>query len=142
MKTVIFTLLLLIGSTGLLAQTEEDAVRKTLQNYIDGTSYNNPEQIEDAFYKDAHLFLSKDGQEIFIMTAEEYADSFKKREQGTFNGREGKILSVDVENDIATAKAEILIPEADLRFIDIFLLKKLSGTWKIISKAATMATEE
>ena len=31
---------------------------------------------------------------------------------------------------------------ADLRFIDIFMLKKLGGTWKIIGKAATMITEE
>lgn len=44
---------------------------------------------------------------------------------------------IDVANNIALAKAEIKIPSRDMVFIDIFLLKKLSGQWKIISKAAT-----
>ena len=60
-----------------------------------------------------------------------------KTKQGKFNGRVGKILSVDQENDIAMAKAEILTKRGEIRYIDIFLLKKIEGEWKIISKAAT-----
>ena len=131
-----------MASVHLVAQTDEEAVHNTLQDYIVGTSFNKPEMIQGAFYENATLYLSKKDQEIFIMTAVEYADSFKKREWGEFNGREGKVLSVNVENDIAMAKAEILIPDAGLRFIDIFLLKKLGGKWKIISKAATLMPEE
>lgn len=142
MKTSLVVALFFICCGQLAAQSEEDAIRSSLQNYIDGTSYSNPEQIAVAFYEDASLFLSKKDEEIFIMTAREYADSFKKREQGKFNGRSGKILSVNVENDIAMAKAEILIPDGDLRFIDIFLLKKIGGVWKIISKAATLIPQE
>ncbi len=142
MRKPILTLLIIIASMQLTAQSEEDAVRHTLQLYLHGTSYNNPEEIRGAFYDNASLFLSKKDQEIFIMTPSEYADLFEKGEQPKFNGRKGKIIFVSTENDIAIAKAEILIPDGNLRFMDIFLLKKIGGIWKIISKAATLMPSE
>lgn len=119
------------------AQSEEKAIRETLQLYLDGSSHSDPEQITAAFYKEADLFLSKKDQELWVLTPQGYADLFKNREKGKFNGRVGKILSIDQANNIASAKAEIAIPSRNLLYIDIFLLKKLGGQWKIISKAAT-----
>ncbi|KQC30485.1 nuclear transport factor 2 family protein [Flagellimonas eckloniae] len=141
MKTQFLTITLLFLSLSLSAQSEEEEIKQTLQNYIDGSSYNNQELIQSAFYKGADLFLSKKDQELWVLSPEEYANLFKNREQGKFNGRVGKILNVDYANNIASAKAEILIPKQNLKFIDIFLLKKLDGKWKIISKAATLITE-
>lgn len=120
------------------AQSEDQAIRETLQKYLDGSSYSNPEQITSAFYPEADLFLSKKNQELWILTPQEYAALFKNREQGKFNGRIGKILTVDQSPNIAMAKASIEIPSRNMTFIDIFLLKKLEGEWKIISKAATL----
>nr|WP_299071211.1 nuclear transport factor 2 family protein [uncultured Allomuricauda sp.] len=137
MKTQFLTLTLLLLTLSLFAQSEEEAIRQTLQNYIDGSSYSDPELITSAFYEGADLFLSKKDQELWVLSPEEYANLFKNREKGKSNGRIGKILMVDYANNIASAKAEILIPKAGLKFIDIFLLKKLEGKWKIISKAAT-----
>ncbi|UII81428.1 nuclear transport factor 2 family protein [Flagellimonas sp. CMM7] len=137
MKTQFLTFTLLFLSLFLSAQSEEEAIKQTLQNYIDGSSYNNQELIQSAFYEGAELFLSKKDQELWVLSPEEYANLFKNREQGKFNGRNGKILMVDYANNIASAKAEILIPKQNLKFIDIFLLKKLDDKWKIISKAAT-----
>ena len=137
MKTQFLTLTLLLLTLSLFAQSEEEAIRQTLQNYIDGSSYSDPELITSAFYEDADLFLSKKDQELWVLSPKEYANLFKNREQGKFNGRNGKILMIDYANNIASAKAEILIPKGGLKFIDIFLLKKLEGKWKIISKAAT-----
>ncbi|WP_298923153.1 nuclear transport factor 2 family protein [uncultured Allomuricauda sp.] len=137
MKTQFLTFTLLLLTLSLFAQSEEEAIRQTLQNYIDGSSYSDPELITSAFYEDADLFLSKKDQELWVLSPKEYANLFKNREQGKFNGRNGKILMIDYANNIASAKAEILIPKGGLKFIDIFLLKKLEGKWKIISKAAT-----
>lgn len=137
MKTQFLTFTLLFLVLSLCAQSEEEAIRQTLQNYIDGSSYNNQELIQSAFYEDADLFLSKKDQELWVLSPKEYANLFKNREQGKFNGRNGNILMIDYANNIASAKAEILIPKQGLKFIDIFLLKKLDGKWKIISKAAT-----
>ena len=72
MKTLYFTFLLLIISNTITAQSEEALIRNSLQKYIDGSSYNDPELIKEAFYTDANLFLSKKGQEIWILSVQEY----------------------------------------------------------------------
>ena len=132
-----FVILLLFSVLLSSAQSEEEAIRATLENYIEGSSHSDPELIQSAFYERADLFLFKDGQEIWVLTPKEYAALFENRVKGEYNGREGKILAIDAANDIASAKAEIRIPSRKLIYIDIFLLKKLSGEWKVISKAAT-----
>lgn len=142
MKTIFFTALLLLINLTVIAQTEEKAIRESLQIYIDGSSYNDPEKIISPFYEDARMFLSKKDHPIWLLSPTEYADLFKKREKGKFNGRVGTILSVDQANDIATAKVEINIDEGKMIFIDLFILKKLEGHWKIISKAATRMPNE
>lgn len=118
------------------AQSEMAQIEETLLKYINGSSYSEPEMIQEAFYEEADLFLSKEDQEIWVLSPKEYAALFESREKGKFNGREGNILTIDRAGNIASAKAEIKIPARDLYFVDIFLLKKLSGQWKIISKAA------
>ncbi|MEM8847059.1 MAG: nuclear transport factor 2 family protein [Bacteroidota bacterium] len=138
MKKIVFIIPFLFLNVSLVAQTEEDSIRATLQKYLDGSSYNNQELIESAFYDEADLFLSKKDQELWILTPKEYSNLFKNREKGKFNGREGKILMVDQSHNIAMAKAEIKIPARNMTLIDIFLLKKLEGEWKIISKAAAL----
>lgn len=135
-------LALLLTVASLSAQTEANQVRACLLNYINGTSYNQPEQIEKAFYDKANLYLSKPDQPVFLVPAKEYASWFNKGKPGEANGRTGKILSIDISNDIAIAKAEIIITARDLRYIDLFLLKKLEGEWKIISKAATLMAKD
>jgi len=138
MKTTFFTAILILAVFTAAAQNEEEAIRESLQSYIDGSSYNDPEKIVAPFYEDARMFLSKKDQPIYLLSATEYAELFKKREKGKFNGRVGTVLSIDRENDIATAKVEIAIGSENLRFIDLFLMKKLEGKWKILSKAATL----
>ncbi len=141
MKTLYFTFLLLIISNTITAQSEEALIRNSLQKYIDGSSYNDPELIKEAFYTDANLFLSKKGQEIWILSVQEYCALFENKEKGKFNGRTGKIITIDQENNIALAKVEISIPAYNSRYIDLFILKKIEGIWKIISKAATKMPE-
>ncbi|WP_109436036.1 MULTISPECIES: nuclear transport factor 2 family protein [Aquimarina] len=116
---------------------EEDQIRTTINAYLEGTSYNKTESIKQAFYAEANLFLTHKDKKLWIVPIQEYASWFEKKEEGKFNGRIGKILSIDQENDIAMAKAEIKAKGKDIRYVDIFLLKKIEGEWKIISKAAT-----
>lgn len=137
MKKLFFTLLLALQSLILFAQSEKDSIVNCIQNYIEGTSYNKPDKISKAFYTDANLFLSHKEKPLWIVPASEYAKWFQKGE-GTFSGRLGRILSLNFFNDIAIAKAEILIPEKKQEFMDMFLLKKIQGQWKIISKTASM----
>jgi len=137
MKIYFLTLVFLLTNNIINAQSEEAEIRIALNNYIEGTSYNKPNVIKEAFYEKANLYLSHKEKSIWIVPISEYASWFEKKELGTFNGRVGNILSIDQENDIAMAKAEILSKEKSMRYVDIFLLKKIKGDWKIISKAAT-----
>lgn len=135
-----FLLLICITTITLKAQTEKEAIYVTINNYIEGTSFNKKELIEKAFYKEADLFLDNKDKTLWVVPISEYAGWYEKKEYGKFNGRLGDIISVDVYQNIATAKAEILISESNLRFIDLFLLKKINDEWKIISKTASSNT--
>ena len=122
------------------AQTEHSLVEKTLQNYMEGSSYNKLDLLESAFTKNATLYLTgKDGFKLY--TPKEYAGFFKNKKYGEFNGRNGKVLSIEVVKDIATAKVEIAGLERKWVYIDLFLLKKTENGWKIISKTATRVDE-
>lgn len=136
MKHKIFLGLVLITFQIAGAQSETSLVEKTIQNYIDGSSYNKLDQLESAFTDNATLYLTSK-EEFKIFTPKEYAGIFKNNESGKFNGRYGKVLAVDVVKDIATAKVEIAIPKRKMLYIDLFLLKKTEKGWKIISKTAT-----
>lgn len=141
MKTLI-TLGLSLFTLICFSQSEEDLIKQTLNYYLEGSSYNDMELIEKAFYEEAPLFLSKEGQEIWILSPKAYAELYKNRTKGEFNGRETAILAIDITHNIATAKASISMPSRNMNFIDQFLLKKLSGEWKIISKVATLLPNE
>ncbi len=136
MKHYILILTLLFGCQITIAQSEYSLVEKTLQNYIEGSSYNKLDLLESAFAENATLYLTSKGK-FKVFTPKEYVAFFKNNEPGKFNGRYGKVLSIEVVKDIAMAKVEILMPARKWVYMDLFLLKKLDGGWKIISKTAT-----
>ncbi len=128
-------MLLTFQSIVCFSQTDHALIESRLQNYINGTSYNNPDSIGKAFYREANLFLSHKEKPLWIVPISEYVKWFQAK-QGEFNGRLGRIISIETYHDIAIAKVEILIPEKKQEFMDMFLLKKIEGDWKIISKSA------
>lgn len=137
MRKIFFAILFALLSNLSFSQSEQSLIEICIQNYIEGTSYNKPENISKAFYPEANLFLSHKEKPLWIVPSSEYVTWFQKGNKGEFNGRVGKIISIEYFNDIALAKAEILIPEKKQEFMDMFLLKKIQGEWKIISKAAS-----
>lgn len=133
----IFLIFLFISqSMASFSQSEQVLIQNCIGNYLKGTSYNQPDTILKAFYQEANLFLTHKEKPLWVVPIVEYAKWFQKGEKGKFNGRFGKILSIDIYDDVAIAKAEILIPEKKQEFIDMFLLKKIQGEWKIIGKSA------
>lgn len=136
MKHKIFSILILLCCKIVVAQSETSLIEKTLQSYMEGSSYNKLDMLESAFTVDATLCLTSKN-EFKVFTPKEYSALFKNREPGKFNGRYAKVLAIDIVKDIATAKVEISIPESKMLFIDLFLLKKTENEWKIISKTAT-----
>ncbi|MDT0581108.1 nuclear transport factor 2 family protein [Brumicola blandensis] len=139
MKLILIIIFALVSFVAQSQELTKQQIAQVLKNYISGTSFNEPSLIKSAFSKDAQLLLDKKGQETWLVHPNEYASWFKNN-KGQFNGRIGEILSIDVEGNVATAKVEILLPANTKRYVDVFLLKKLSSGWKITSKNA--ASEE
>ncbi len=121
-------------------QSHDKAIRVALNDYLNGSSYNQAAQIKRAFHPKAHLLLAKADVPFWQVPVDEYASWFTKAQAGKFNGRIGEVLAIDYVGDIATAKAEILIPKKGLRYVDLFLLKNIDNKWQIISKTATSET--
>ncbi|WP_452225002.1 nuclear transport factor 2 family protein [Lacinutrix chionoecetis] len=135
MKTKIIILITLLSTLYGFSQTEDKTqIRETLNNYIEGTSYNLVEQLKAAFIPEANMFLEHKDNPLHLMKIEEYAALFAKGEAGKFNGRVSNILLIDQFEGIAMAKLEVIA--FGKRFIDMILLKKIETGWKIISKTA------
>jgi putative intracellular protease/amidase len=118
------------------ADQDEHAVRETVGLYLHGTSFNDQDDINKAFHTNSRLYLNGQADSEWELSGPDYAKRFSVDKKAQFNGRHGRLIKVDVTGKVATAKAEILIPKQGVRYIDVFLLKKIAGSWKIVSKSA------
>ncbi len=130
----------LLGSaaagTAATADQDENAIRETVRLYLHGTSFNVQDEINQAFHATARLYLDGKNDTEWELSGPEYAKLFSQEKIGQFNGRHGRLIKVEASGKVATAKAEIHIPQQGVRYVDVFLLKKIAGNWKIISKSA------
>ena len=138
LRTILACCLLSITAVASAASAEQDdnAIRETVRLYMHGTSYNVQSEINQAFHASSRLYLDGKNDAEWELSGPEYAKLFSQEKAGQFNGRHGRLIQVDVSGKVATAKAEIHIPQQGVRYVDVFLLKKIAGTWKIISKSA------
>ena len=140
-RNLFFVVLIFIPFTT-ICQDDTDCIRQVIKSYDIGTAYNYADRIKDAFIPGANMFLDHKNKSLFVMKVEEYADRMDTNQMGNFNGRITNILNINRFGGVATAKLEVLLPEANLRFIDFLLLKKLEDGWKIISKTAGSETAD
>ncbi|MEL7123934.1 MAG: nuclear transport factor 2 family protein, partial [Bacteroidota bacterium] len=103
MKNKLIALLLFVSFYSLSGQTEAEKVKIPLNDYMIGTSYNYPEQIERAFIDSAWLYLSNRYGSSWITGRKEYAALFEKRTRGEFNGLNRRILSTTIYQEVANA---------------------------------------
>ncbi|MEO1253893.1 MAG: nuclear transport factor 2 family protein [Bacteroidota bacterium] len=130
--------ILLIGLTficaqELFAQSDEELIRATLTDYIEGSTNGQPGRLKTAFHPDLNLYYVKN-DEIKAWSGKDYILDTK---EGQPTGEKGKILSIDYENNAAMAKVEIANPKNGVTYIDYFMLLKAKGKWTIIHKMFT-----
>lgn len=135
-KIKILTISILLFTITSNAQTKLEQIKECVNNYINGTSYVNIDQINKAFYPEANLYLDSKEGKMNVVPIKTYIGYFKGGKAGKFTGRIGKILNIDYFGNIAFAKAEILFPKSNARYVDMFILKIVNDEWKIISKTA------
>ena len=129
---VIFVFACLIISFS-FAQTAHENITKTLMDYIEGTANGEPDRVKRAFHKDLNLYTIANDS-VRVWNGQNYIGGIK---EGNKSNRIGRIVSIDIENDAASAKIEILMPDRKRKYTDYLLLLKYQGQWKIIHKSYT-----
>ena len=126
--------LLLTGGLNLKAQSNDlEQITETLLHYIESTANGEPDRLRQAFHPDFNLYSVTEENQLKIWKGKDYIENIKVGEK---NNRKGRIISIDFENNAATAKVEIIIPNWRI-FTDYFLLLKYEDSWKIIHKSYT-----
>jgi len=133
-KNILITLLILISAYA-FSQTENksdlEQIKETLTHYMEGTSNGEPERLKLAFHPEFNLYSVDKDNNLKITSGEKYIKGIKP---GHKSNRTGRIVSIDIENNVATAKLEIDIPKWRV-FTDYMLLVKYNGKWRIIHKS-------
>jgi len=130
---VCFFFSLTFGSN-LQAQEASDLelIQETITKYFDGWLTGNAELIGEAMHESCHLKFLREGK-FELRNKEGYLSGFKPRPR--LENAEGRIVSVDITRNAASAKIELEIPGR--LFTDYFNLLKLDGVWYITDKAST-----
>lgn len=102
-------------------------------DYIEGTANGEPERLKKAFHKDFKLYhIANDSLQVW--SGQNYINNVTP---GKKSNRIGKIISIDFENDAASAKIEVNMPDKKRLYTDYLLLLRYNDEWKIIHKTFT-----
>ena len=113
------------------AGSEEAAVRKALDHYLQGHATGDGAHHRMAFYPQANLYFVQNGA-LTTVTSEEYASRSSGKPAADEGQRKRRIVSIDIAGTAAIAKIELDYP--NVRFVDYMSLLKVNGEWRIIAK--------
>jgi hypothetical protein len=113
--------------------TDREAITRTVQLYIDGSSTGDVSKLKEAFHEQAWMFGSLGGQRVDIPIAQmfEMVAGQPMDSAGTYSAR---VTSVEQVGDVATATLEETGCWGAVSFVDIFALARIDGAWKIVNK--------
>lgn len=110
--------------------SDQEAIAKTLQHYIEGARTGSSTEMKRAFHEDATIF-GYEGDRLFAGPIQRL---FEWNEQnGAARDLKANIVNIDVAGTIATAHLE-LDNWTGTDFTDLFTLLKVDGRWKIMNK--------
>ncbi len=117
-------------SNALTKVSENDAITKVVQHYIDGAKSGRGDDMKPAFHEDATIF-GYVGADLFAGPIQKLFDW--NDENGPATDLQARIADIDLIDTVATVRLE-LDNWTGSRFTDLFTLLKVEGEWKIISK--------
>ena len=122
------------GRTATLGPDQVAAIRKPLENYLQGHATGDGAFMRQAFLPTAHIEGIRDGK-FLSWTADEYIAGFKGKPADDEAERRRSIDQVDVTGDAAMARITLDYPSGT--FTDYLVLLKVDGEWKIANKVWT-----
>jgi hypothetical protein len=130
-RWVTVTAALLLGGALMSAQSDEQAVRAAIQQYLKGHATGNAEEMRKAFLPTAHIEGIRSG--VFTSwTVDQYVAGFKGTPAADESTRKRTINTVDIQGTAAMARATLV--HGATTFTDYFVLLKVDGAWKIANK--------
>lgn len=111
--------------------SEEAAVRRALEHYLQGHATGDGNHHRMAFFPQANLYFVRSGA-LTIWTSEEYANNAPGKPAADEAQRKRRIVSIDITGTAAMAKIELDYPT--VRFVDYMSLLKVNNEWRIIAK--------
>jgi hypothetical protein len=113
------------------AQTEEAAVRLTVETYLHGLRFNDVESFKRVFYPEAKLFFVRKNGELGQLSQEQWYKGFAanpgKEEKGDL-----KITAIDITDKAASVK--VVENYEDATYTDYISLLRIADGWKIVNK--------
>jgi hypothetical protein len=110
--------------------SENNAIAKTIQHYIDGAKSGKGDDMKPAFHEDATIF-GYVGTDLFTGPIEKLFAW--NDENGPATGLQARIADIDLIDTVATVRLELENWTGN-RFTDLFTLLKVDGEWKIMNK--------
>ncbi len=121
-----------------MANSEEEAVRKVVQQYVDGTYQGDVKALRDCFHPKAVMngYLQ---DQLLVGGPEPFFENIENNPSMAEAGApyKGEITFVDVVGNVASVTIKETGFGGDMAFTDYFHLLKEQGEWKIISKTFT-----
>ena len=112
----LFLFVAVAAATFASPDSEEEAVRATVELYFQGMMEASPETLRRAFHPDARLIgLGRDGQ-VMIIPFEQWASGWEGRDPRDPETYLNSIVDVDVHGTAASAKTDLKWPR--VRYID------------------------
>ena len=110
------------------------AIEAAIQHYFRAGDTGDPEELKLAFHPASIMYGNRNGAFVGVDQAEWQGRLQKERAEGKppTPASWRKILSIDIEGDVASAKLQSDFPT--FQFLDFVNLVKVNGTWKIVNK--------
>ncbi|WJS93689.1 nuclear transport factor 2 family protein [Flavobacterium johnsoniae] len=108
-------------------------IQKTLNLYLDGQATGDSVKVGQSFHASWQLKYFADNK-LNIVRKSDYMKGYKAPYARVANWS-GRIISIDITNNVAAAKVEI--STSKLLFIDYFNLMKINQDWFIVDKIST-----
>lgn len=117
--------------------TEQDAIIRAVQHYIDGAKLGSSAEMRRAFHDDATIF-GYEGDSLFAGPIQRLFDW--NDQNGSAPDLKANIVNIDIAGTIATVRLE-LDNWTGTKYTDLFTLLKVDGRWRIMNKVFHIHTE-
>ncbi|AMC36949.1 3-hydroxyisobutyrate dehydrogenase [Janthinobacterium sp. B9-8] len=112
--------------------TELEAAKLPLQNYIRAHETGNADFVRKAFSNDAKIVGHISGN-LISWSVEQYAGRFNGKAASDEAQRKRSFEIIDITGDAAIAK--VMLDYPSIKFVDYMALLKIEGEWKITHKS-------